>query len=167
MNGPLEPVDLDSLIFTTIAGEQRIGQPNGRERQLAHSLLADPAWRSGLGETALATVLAAVREGSTVEGPRQRVGATVTVSRCVIEGTGGDAERSATRAVWRRWSDELHVHGLRPIGWPTVQRTHLAFGRTIEDDPAHPERRGLTVVGPDADWALLELRLECEGVPAR
>jgi hypothetical protein len=83
----------------------------------------------------------------------------------VIEDTEGEAGTQVTRQLWRRWSDELHAHGLRPCGWPAVQRTHLAFGLTMEDDPAHPERRGLVVVGPDDGWDLLELRLECEAVP--
>ena len=34
MSGPIEPVDLDSLLFQTINGERRIGEPNERERQL-------------------------------------------------------------------------------------------------------------------------------------
>lgn len=167
MSDPNEPVDIDSLIFESIAGERRLGRPGRRDLALAERLIADRGLWQPLGGTEyLATVLAAVREGSTVEGARQLVGAVVTVSRRAIEGTEGDAERHATRAVWRRWSDELHAHALRPIGWPAVERTHLAFGTTTVHDSHHPERHGLVVVPADAEWTLLELRLRCEAVPA-
>lgn len=172
MSGPIEPVDLDSLLFVNVDGERQLGRPNGRERALAEALLRDRALLSrsmGMQET-LATVLAAVREGSTIEGRRSTVEAYVNVSRYVIESPQrADAEASATRALWRRWIDELAEHSLRPVGWPTVTRRHLAW--TVEAAMFRTRRNGtdpgMVEVEPElhGDWHLVQLGLECEAVP--
>lgn len=88
------------------------------------------------------------------------VGGHAEIPRAVF--TGPDRERaieSATAYAWRSWFGELHRSGLRPVGWPAVQQTHLAF------DAFSGATGGLVEV--DAERAeILMLSVTCEAVPA-
>lgn len=130
--------------------DQPDAQPNETELRLAgdirYRLVHD-----------IARQLAAVREGSTLEGPRSTVETHTTIDRHVLESDPSTLEH-VTRGLWRRWVDELAGHGLRPVGWPAVTRRQLAWTPT---DPGPVE-----VPADDDSWALVELSIECEGVPA-
>lgn len=136
-------------------------EPNGLERRAAYDL-ERTADRNGI-----AYALAEAREGATLEGPRVVVSGHSSLPRRAIErandGRDGALLEQATRRAWRSWFDELHRQGLRPCGWPAVQRTHLAFAYSSLDS-THP----FVEVDPEVrnDWDELVVSVTCEAVPA-
>lgn len=124
-------------------------QPNETERRLARDL------RMRL-EHDIAAHLAAVREGLTLEGPRVVVSGHAELPRYVF--LGPDRERAlelATDHAWRSWFGELRRRNLRPCGWPTEQRTHLAMPNALE---------GWVEVDEDRADRLM-ISVSCEAVP--
>lgn len=155
-----EPVDLEPLLFVSSDGNRRLGTPNRLDRALAEALIADRALWQPYGDTYLATVLAAVREGSTIEGPRKIVNGHTEIPRQIYAGPDGVRTiESATKHAWRSWFGELVRGGLRPVGWPTVQRTYLAW------PVLGASTTGLVEVDPERA-EILALSVSCETVPA-
>lgn len=172
--GPLEPINLDTLLFITRDGIRHIIEPNPRERELARMLLSDrAAWQPGLGEQSLATALAAVREGSTLEGPRSSVGGEQHVSGRLWDHEPA-LQLRARQTVRVQWMRELHEHGLRPIGWPPIVVEHYAWrpGYATSTPAADDRHAGMVLLttgqveaGARADYVCL--RIEGEAVPDR
>lgn len=127
--------------------------PNPTELRLAGEI------RTRL-EPDIARQLAAVREGATLEGPRKTVSGHAEIPRSVYAGPDGERMvEVVTVHAWRSWFGELLRGGLRPCGWPAVQRTYAAW-------PAFDaSTRGLIEV--DAERAeFLIVSVSCEAVPA-
>jgi hypothetical protein len=138
--------------------------PNDAERRLARDIAYALRWYGSIADdpTNLAGMLALVRDGYTLEGPRKLVSGHATIPRQVYAGPDGQrAIEAATTAAWRSWFAELVRGGLRPCGWPAVQRTYLAFG-LLSDNPGRPY---VEFDDPD-DAELLMLSVTCEAVPA-
>lgn len=130
MTGPVavdgQPVDLDLLLFVDANGDRRFGVPNPFEQRLAEALLRDRVlWRYADANT-LATVLAAVREGSTLTGQRREVGCAVRVGGEVWRREPG-AEAVARERCRTGWARRLARDGLRPVGWPPIEVTPLRW----------------------------------------
>jgi hypothetical protein len=137
---------------------------NRTEQQLARDIADALGWRGPVDRdpTNLAGMLALVRDGYTLEGPRRVVSGYAQLPRAVYEGP--DRERaieSATVAAWRSWFAELVRERLRPCGWPAVQRTHLAFGMLSSSADPYVE-----VDTDDERAEILMLSVTCEAVPA-
>lgn len=160
----VDPVDLDSLMFVSRDGERRIVPPNDRELALARRLLADRGmWQQGIGEHTLATALAAVREGSTLPGTRS----VVSTETHVAARQWPEAQPSAVRATYRRWSDELLAHGVRPVGWPASPTIEfLRWSRRLEGAPDERHAGLERVPSDEYAYDLVCVRIETEAVPA-
>lgn len=139
--------------------------PNRREVEAAREIVRAFTQRHGLMLDDLAGMLALVRDGYTLEGPRVIVEAHASLERRQLE-RGAEALEVVTRGVWRRWIDELASKRLRPAGWPAVTRTFLAWTDTAPD-AGPPHLGGLVEVDESDDrWVVLNLGLACEAVPA-
>ena len=137
--------------------------PNRREVEAAREIVRAFTQRGGLMLDDLAGMLALTREGYTLEGPRRLVSGHAEIPRRVYDGPDGErAIESATEFAWRSWFRELARNGLRPCGWPAVQRTHLAFGMLSYD----PSRPYVEVDAGDERAEILMLSVTCEAVPA-
>lgn len=165
-----EPVDLDRLLFVDVDGVRHLGMPNRDEEQLAAALARDVVILGAMvAAPALAMALAAVREGSTLPGPRSVVRAELhLIGRAWRD---PDARRQAERAVRRKWFDELERHGHRPVGWPVIEVTRYGYSSEwalslIGPDDRHPGFVRLPADTPDAEVDLACLEVRSATVPA-
>jgi len=130
-------------------------EPNAAERALAARVVMD-SWSN---PEALAELLAEVREGSTLPGPRAIVMGNVRVSlRHGVAYAEGQFE-AATAHAWQAWFRELRRRCLRPCGWPSEQRTYLAFPQIVAGEQTFVE---LEADDPRAEF--LEITVACEAV---
>ena len=138
-------------------------EPNQREREIAR----DIAWSLGYAgpiaddPTNVAGMLALVREGYSLEGPRSLVTGHAELSRHIYRGP--DRERAlelVTDHAWRSWFGELRRRRLRPCGWPAEQLTYLGHPQIVAGEFTFVE---FDEDGPEVDRLMISVT--CEAVP--
>lgn len=126
-------------------------EPNERERGLARSIAY------GMPVSQVAVVLAEVRDGASLLGPRRIVSGSARVTLRLVSPENLEA---ATEHAWRSWFRELRRQGCRPCGWPAEQRTHVMSPQIVAG-----EHTWVELEDDDPRVEYLIVSVSCEAVP--
>ena len=134
-------------------------EPNAREREIAR----DIAWSLGYAgpiaddPTNVAGMLALIREGYSLMGPRSIVSGHVQIP---VSRLNPLEVAAATEHAWRSWFRELRRRELRPCGWPKLDRVSVRAPQIVASEPTWIE---LDDDDPAAEYVVLSVT--CEAVP--
>lgn len=138
-------------------------EPNRREREIAREIAWSLGYAGSIADdpTNVAGMLALIREGYSLEGPRVIVSGTATLSRYVLEGPDRDRGLELTSDhAWRSWFGELRRRQLRPCGWPREDRVKVRSPQLVAG-----EATWIELEDDATEYEYLVISVTCEAVP--